>query len=431
MTYHDVETLSRDRLREHQREHLLDVAERAQAVPTYRERFADAGLDPGDLAHETLPELAFSTKADFRDTYPDGLFAVDRGDLRRVHASSGTTGKPKIVAYTDGDLANWRAVGARSLSAAGLRPGDTVQNACGYGLFTGGLGWHDAVEELGACVVPAGGGNTTRQVDLIRDLDVSGFVCMPSYALYVAEHVRERGGDPSDLPITHVPVGAEPSTAEMRAEIAEAFDAVVTENYGLSELYGPGVATECAEATDGMHVWEDHFLVEVVDPDTGERVDDGERGELVLTGLQQEAVPVLRYRTGDVVERTTDTCDCGRTHARIRVVGRSDDLLVVRGVNVYPTEVESVLLEFDSLAPQYRIDVRRDDHLDTIEITAERDPNRQTATDADHDALESDLTDRLAGVLGLTPDDVDVVPYGTLERTEVGKVKRVYDHREG
>jgi len=217
----------------------------------------------------------------------------------------------------------------------------------------------------------------------------------------------------------------------MRAEIAEAFDAVVTENYGLSELYGPGVATECAEATDGMHVWEDHFLVEVVDPDTGERVDDGERGELVLTGLQQEAVPVLRYRTGDVVERTTDTCDCGRTHARIRVVGRSDDLLVVRGVNVYPTEVESVLLEFDSLAPQYRIDVRRDDHLDTIEITAERDPNRQTATDADHDALESDLTDRLAGVLGLTPDDVDVVPYGTLERTEVGKVKRVYDHREG
>jgi phenylacetate-CoA ligase len=408
---------------------LVETAEHATAIDRYRERLADADLDPVDLAHETLPDLAFTTKDDFREHYPDGLFAVERSECRRVHASSGTTGKPKLVGYTDGDLANWREIGARSLYAAGLRPGDTVQNACGYGLFTGGLGWHDAVEELGACVVPAGGGNTSRQVDLVRDLQVSGFVCMPSYALYLADHVRDRGGDPRDLPITHVPVGAESSTSEMREAIADAFDAVVTENYGLTELYGPGVGTECADATDGMHVWEDHFLVEVVDPETGERVDDGDRGELVLTGLQKEAVPVLRYRTGDVVERTTERCECGRTHARIRVVGRSDDLLVVRGVNVYPTEVESVLLEFDALAPQYRIDVRRDDHLDTIAVTVEHDPDTGLDSDADRDALATEVTDRLSDVLGLTPDAVEVVPPDTIVRTEVGKVKRVHDHR--
>jgi phenylacetate-CoA ligase len=252
---------------------------------------------------------------------------------------------------------------------------------------------------------------------------------MPSYALYVAAHVRDRGGDPRDLPVTHVPVGAEPSTAAMRAEIADAFDAVVTENYGLSELYGPGVATECATARDGMHVWEDHFLVEVVDPDTGERVPEGDRGELVLTGLTKEALPVLRYRTGDVVEHTTDRCECGRTHARIDVVGRSDDLLVVRGVNVYPTEIEHVLLEFDALAPQYRIDVRRDDHLDTLEVTVEVDRDHDLAA-SDRNALAADATDRLSDVLGLTPDAVDVVPPDTIERTEVGKVKRVHDHRD-
>ncbi len=430
MTYHDVEAVSRERLRDRQREHLRRAAERATSVELYRERFADAGLEPGDLAHATLPDLPFTTKADFRDNYPDGLFAVPREDLRRVHASSGTTGKPKLVAYTAGDLEKWRALGARSLYAAGLRPGDVVQNACGYGLFTGGLGWHDAVEELGACVVPAGGGNTSRQADLVRDLGVSGFVCMPSYALYLADHVRDRGGDPRDLPITHVPVGAEASTAAMREEIADAFDAVVTENYGLTELYGPGVATECAEATDGMHVWEDHYLVEVVDPDTGERVPDGDRGELVLTGLQKEAVPVLRYRTGDVVERTTDRCECGRTHSRIRVVGRSDDLLVVRGVNVYPTEIEHVLLEFDALAPQYRIDVYRQQRLDTIEVTVEVDPDHDVAAPTRND-LASDVTDRLADALGLTPDEVDVVPPDTIDRTEVGKVKRVHDHRGG
>ncbi|MFC6953032.1 phenylacetate--CoA ligase [Halorubellus litoreus] len=429
MTYHDVETLSRERLRDRQREHLKRAGERASDVALYRERFADADLEPGDLTHETLPDLAFTTKADFRDTYPDGLFAVPREDLRRVHASSGTTGKPKVVAYTEGDLRKWRELGSRSLYAAGCRPGDTVQNACGYGLFTGGLGWHDAIEALDACVVPAGGGNTSRQVDLIRDLEVSGFVCMPSYALYLADHVRDRGGDPRDLPITYVPVGAEASTEAMREEIAEAFDAVVTENYGLTELYGPGVATECAAARDGMHVWEDHFLVEVVDPDTGERVPDGTRGELVLTGLQKEAVPVLRYRTGDVVERVTDTCECGRTHSRIRVVGRSDDLLVVRGVNVYPTEIEHVLLEFDALAPQYRIDVDRQKRLDTIEVTVEVDPARNLAAPG-RNALANDVTDRLSDVLGLTPDEVDVVPPDTIDRTEVGKVKRVHDHRE-
>ncbi|MFB6297728.1 MAG: phenylacetate--CoA ligase family protein [Salinirussus sp.] len=426
--YDEIETASRSEIRDLQNERLAETVRHAyESIPFYREHLDDAGVSPAAVdSVDALEAVPFTTKAAFREEYPTGLVAVDDAELRRIHASSGTTGKSKIVAYTAADLDAWAEVCARSLSAAGVRPGETVQNACGYGLFTGGIGWHQGAERLGTTVVPAGAGGTGRQIELIRDLGTDSLVCMPSYALYLAETVADGGGDPAGLPLSTVPVGAEPSTAAMRREIADRFGAVVTENYGLSELFGPGVATECATARDGMHLWEDHFYPEVVDPETGDPVTGDEPGELVLTSLTKEALPVLRYRTGDLVELTTEPCECGRTHARISMRGRTDSLLIVRGVNVYPTEVESVLLEFDGLLPQYRIDLSREEALDRFSITAEYDPD---AVD-DAATLRERLAERLRNVLGLSPDALDLVPRGDLDRTETGKVQRVYDHRE-
>jgi phenylacetate-CoA ligase len=428
MVYVQRERATSAALRELQLERLRETVSHAvENVPLYRDRLAESGLDPAAIESlDDVAELPFTTKEDFMAAYPDGLVAVGDDALRRVHISSGTSGKPKVVHYTEGDLATWQDICARSLYAAGLRPGETAQNAAGYGLFTGGLGWHAGVEGLGATVVPAGAGNTLRQIELVRDLGADCLITMPSYALYLAETVVEQGDDPSALPISSIPVGAEPSTREMRAEIADRFEAVVTENYGLSELFGPGVATECATATDGMHLWEDHFYPEIVDPDTGAVLEDGAEGELVLTSLTKEAVPVIRYRTGDLATLTREACECGRTHARIHLRGRADDLLIVRGVNVYPTEVESVVLEFEETVPQYRIDLRRRENLDRIAITVEH----ASTFEGDPDALAARLADRLESVLSLRPDDVEVVPHGTLERTEVGKVQRVYDHRD-
>jgi len=425
--YDDIETASRAAIRDVQNERLVETVRHLdESVGFYRERLDDAGVSPADVdGVADVEALPFTTKAAFREEYPDGLVAVDDAAVRRLHTSSGTTGKPKVVAYTDRDLETWAALCARSLSTAGVRPGETVQNTAGYGLFTGGIGWHYGAERLGTTVIPAGAGQTGRQIELIRDLGTDCLVCIASYALYVAETVEERGGDPADLPVSTILVGAEPSTAAMRREIGDRFDAVVTENYGLSELFGPGVATECAAARDGMHLWEDHFYPEVVDPETGDPLGEGETGELVLTSLTKEALPVLRYRTGDLVELTTEPCECGRTHARISMRGRADSLLVVRGVNVYPTEIESVLLTFDALLPQYRIDLTREDTLDRLSITAEYDPE----TDVDVAARRERVRRRLKNVLGLGPDEVELVPRGDLERTEVGKVRRVYDHR--
>ena len=373
-----------------------------------------------------IEAIPFTTKEDFRDEYPEGLFAVDTGDVRRIHASSGTTGKPKVVGYTDNDLDTWADIGARSLYAAGVRPGDTVQNTCGYGLFTGGLGWHYAVERLGSTVIPIGSGNTTRQIEFINDLNVDAMQAMPSYALYLAEAIAESGDDPAALPVSTIPVGAEPSSSAMRGELAARFDALVTENYGLSELFGPGVATECATAQDGMHIWEDHFYPEVINPETGDLLAEGKTGELVLTSLTKEAVPLLRYRTGDMVWLTRDRCECGRTHARIHLQGRADDLLIIRGVNVYPTEIESVLLEFDALTPQYRIDLTREQSLDRIAITVERD----SSFEDDVSTLRERLFERFVSVLSLRPDELDIVAYGDLTRSETGKTRHIYDHRK-
>ncbi|MXV62725.1 AMP-binding protein [Natronorubrum sp. JWXQ-INN-674] len=423
-----IEYASRDELRELQSERLQSaVAHAYENVPFYRDRLDDAGVSPGDVESvDDIGTLPFTTKADFRAEYPDGLFAVDDDELRRIHASSGTTGKPKIVGYTEADLDLWHEVMARSMAAAGLDANDTIQNAYGYGLFTGGLGFHGGVEELGAAVIPAGSGNTQRQVDLARDLESDAIGCTPSYALYFAETAAEMGVDPRDLSISTVLYGAEPCTDPMREEIEGRLGATGIENYGLSEVIGPGVAVECHEAQDGMHIWEDHFYPEVIDPQTGEPLPEGEEGELVLTSLSKEALPVLRYRTGDLTTLTSDECACGRTMVRMdSVTGRADDLLIVRGVNLYPSQIEDVVLEFDAVAPYYRIDLYREDTLDRLELTVELVDD----FDGDVDRLRDELLERLQNALSFRPDELELAEYGTIERTEVGKVKRVYDHR--
>ncbi|WP_224268957.1 phenylacetate--CoA ligase PaaK [Haloprofundus salinisoli] len=427
MVYNEVERTDRDEVRAMQDERLRTTVEHAyENVPFYRDALDEAGVSPGDIRGiDDISLLPFTSKENFRDHYPTGLVAVDREDLRRIHASSGTTGKPKVVGYTEGDLHVWGEVVTRSLAAAGVTAGYTVQNAYGYGLFTGGLGIHMGCETLGANVIPIGGGQTGRQLELLSDLGSDVLTCTPSYALYLAETAEKKGLDPREWNLSTVVIGAEPCTEPMRAEIEEALDVTALDIYGLSEIVGPGVSMEC-EAKSGLHVWEDHFYPEIVDPETGDPLSEGEEGELVFTTLTKEAVPVLRYRTGDLATLTRETCECGRTMVRMsHVTGRSDDMLVVRGVNVYPSEIESVVLEFDAVAPYYRIDLRRDGQLDTIHITVERTEE----FDGDADELADRLRDRLQTVLSLSPDSLTIAMPGGIERTETGKVKRVFDHR--
>ena len=416
-------------LRRLQDERLVETVERAyENVPYYRERLDDHGVTPDDVGGiEDLESLPFTTTAAFTENYPKGLFAVEDAAIRRIHASSGTTGKPKIIGYTQHDLDVWEEVMARGLAAAGVEPGDTFQNMAGYGLFTGGLGVHDAVEHLGATVVPTGTGNTQRQIELMVDLETDAIHCIPSYGLYLAETAEELGYDPADLPVSTVVYGGEATTEPMREALEERLGATAVDNYGLSEIIGPGVAIECAEAQDGLHVWEDHFYPEIIDPETGEPVPEGEEGELVLTTLTKEALPMLRYRTGDITSFVPGDCSCGRGMRRIdNIRGRSDGRLTVRGVNVYPSEIESVVLEFEEVAPHYRIDLRRDGALDSIEVTVER----ERGWSGDVSELERRLAKRLSNVLSLSPEGVTVAEPDSIERTEVGKAKRVYDHRD-
>ncbi|ELZ98150.1 phenylacetyl-coenzyme A ligase [Haloferax mucosum ATCC BAA-1512] len=423
----DPTRLPRPELRRLQNRRLRRVVRHAyENVDFYRETFDEHGLTPDDIESvEDLSKLPFTTKEDFRDNYPTGMFAVEMDDVVRIHASSGTTGKPKIVGYTRDDLAIWRDVMARGFRGAGLTSDDSLQNAYSYGLFTGGLGFHDGATAMGMAVVPTGGGNTQRQVEMLADLESDAICLTPSYALYLAEVADDMGYDPADLPLSVILYGAEPCTEPMRNEIETKFDALAVENYGLSEIIGPGVAVECSEQA-GMHIWEDHFYPEVIDPDTGDPVAEGEEGELVLTTLTKDALPVLRYRTGDLTTLDSETCECGRTCVRMDgVTGRADDLLIVRGVNFYPSEVESVVLEFDEVAPHYRIDLRRDDSLDRLDLTVELVED----FDGSIADLERRIRKRLSDVLGFTPDEIDLVDAGSIERTAVGKVRRVYDHR--
>ncbi|MFC4437254.1 MULTISPECIES: phenylacetate--CoA ligase PaaK [Natrialbaceae] len=428
MSYNQIEEAPRDELRELQTERLRETVRAAyENVEYYREALDEVGVSPDDIRSlEDVEKLPFTTKEDFRAEYPDGLFAVDDDQIVRIHASSGTTGKPKIVSYTQGDIDVWSEVVARSLVAAGTEPGDTVQNGYGYGLFTGGLGLHYGIEEMGATVIPIGGGQTQRQVELLEDLESDVLSCTPSYSLYLAETAQEMGVDLRELPVSTVLFGAEPCTDPMREEIEERLGVTGIDIYGLSEIIGPGVSNECHEAQDGLHIWEDHFYPEVVDPQTGDPLPEGEEGELVLTTLTKEALPVLRYRTGDLTSLTSETCECGRTMVRMdNVTGRADDLLIVRGVNLYPSEIEDVVLEFDAVAPYYRIDLSREDELDRMELTIEREEE----FGGDLEALRDRVLTRLSNVLSFTPDELTIADPGGIERTEVGKVKRVYDHR--
>ena len=428
MDHSGIERASREELTDTQDERLVETVRHAyENVPFYRDTMDEGGVAPEDIGGiADVSKLPMTTKEDFRVEYPSGLFAVDNEDILRIHASSGTTGKPKIVGYTSGDLDLWASVMARSLAAAGIEAGDTVQNAYGYGLFTGGLGFHDGIEELGATVIPTGGGNTARQLTMLQDLESDALACTPSYCLYLAEAAEQRGIDPHELPVSTVVIGAEPFTDPMREEIEAALDVTAIDVYGLSEIVGPGVAIECAETQEGLHIWEDHFYPEIVDPTTGEPLPRGEEGELVLTTLTKEALPVFRYRTGDITHLYEEECECGRTAVRMgNVTGRTDDLLIVRGVNVYASQIEEVMLDIDDVAPHYRLDLRRDGTLDTMEITVEHHDQSKLGKVGLCDAIERRLDEQL----DVSPDSIEVVGPGAIERTEVGKVKRVYDHR--
>jgi phenylacetate-coenzyme A ligase PaaK-like adenylate-forming protein len=422
------ERMSRDELQALQLSRLQHTVRHAyESVPLYHRKFADAGVHPDDIRSlDDVAKLPFTTKADLRETYPFGMFAVPMSRVARIHASSGTTGRPTVVGYTQHDLGNWAHLIARSLRASGVRPGMLVHNAYGYGLFTGGMGFHLGAMRLGATVVPASGGMTQRQLTLIEDLKPKVLTCTPSYAVTLGEAARAEGRDVSSLRAGIL--GAEPWSEPLRAQIESLLPVKALDVYGLSEVIGPGVATECLEAQSGLHVNEDHFLVESVDIDSGEPVPDGEPGELVFTTLTKQALPLLRYRTGDLASLTRGRCDCGRTLVRMsKVLGRRDDMLVVRGVNVYPSEVEAVVLGYrdlgrSRLAPHYLLVVDERAPVPELIVCCESDE-----PDAVH---REEIVRQLHERLGLR---ARVQPYGagSLPRTEVGKAVRVVRWREG
>ncbi|MFI0980646.1 phenylacetate--CoA ligase PaaK [Streptomyces sp. NPDC021093] len=394
-------------------------------VPHYRAAFDAAGLTPEDCRSlDDLARFPFTTKADLRDNYPFGMFAVPRDDVRRIHASSGTTGRPTVVGYTENDLSMWADMVARSIRAAGGRPGHRVHVAYGYGLFTGGLGAHYGAERLGCTVIPASGGMTVRQVQLIQDFEPEIIMVTPSYMLTLLDEFERQGVDPRSTSLKVGIFGAEPWTQEMRREIEERFAIDAVDIYGLSEVIGPGVAQECVETKDGLHIWEDHFFPEVVDPLTGEVLPDGEKGELVFTSLTKEAMPVIRYRTRDLTRLLPGTA---RNFRRMeKVTGRSDDLVIVRGVNLFPTQVEEIVLRTPALAPHFQLLLTREGRMDCLTVRAEA---RADATPQARTAAAQAVAAAVKDGIGVSVR-VDVVDPETLERS-MGKLKRIVDRRPG
>ncbi|MFJ9811001.1 phenylacetate--CoA ligase PaaK [Streptomyces sp. NPDC101158] len=419
------ERLGRDELEALQLERLRATLRHAyDNVAFYRRSFDAAGVRPEDC--RTLADLArfpFTAKTDLREHYPFGMFAVDRSEIRRIHASSGTTGRPTVVGYTERDLDTWADVVARSIRAAGGRPGHKVHVAYGYGLFTGGLGAHYGAERLGCTVIPASGGMTARQVQLIQDFEPEIIMVTPSYMLTLLDEFERQGVDPRGTSLKVGIFGAEPWTEEMRREIEERFAIDAVDIYGLSEVMGPGVAQECVETKDGLHIWEDHFYPEIVDPITGEVLPDGAEGELVFTSLTKEAMPVVRYRTRDLTRLLPGTARVFRRMEKI--TGRSDDMVILRGVNLFPTQIEEIVLRTPAVAPHFQLRLTREERLDALTVRAEARPD---ATPEERDDAARAIVKAVKDGIGVSVA-VEVVDPETLERS-VGKIKRIVDLRD-
>ena len=422
-----IETAEREELAALQLQRLKQTLERAyNNVPFYKQKFDEAGVSPSDLnSLSDLSKFPFLVKQDLRDNYPFGLFAVPREEVARIHASSGTTGKPTVVGYTKNDINNWADLVARSIRAAGGKPGDIIHIAYGYGLFTGGLGAHYGAERLGCTVVPMSGGQTEKQVQLIQDFKPRIIMVTPSYMLNLIEEFERQGIDPKTTSLEIGIFGAEPWTNAMRQEIEERAGIDAVDIYGLSEVMGPGVASECVETKDGPVIWEDHFYPEIIDPATGEVLPDGEEGELVFTSLTKEAFPVIRYRTRDLTKLLEPTA---RGMRRIgKITGRSDDMLIIRGVNVFPTQIEELLLQVPELAPIYLIEVSKDGNLDMVTVSVELNPESSELDESGKDDVMARLKHLVKTYVGISIK-VKLVGGEGLARSE-GKAKRVHDYR--
>jgi len=428
--FNPVEVLEREKLEELKLERLRNTVDRLyQAVPFYRNKLDDAGFRPGDIKSlDDLKGLPFTTKDDLRDNYPFGLFAVPMRDIVRIHASSGTTGKPTVVGYTEKDIKVWADLVARTIVACGGTPDDVVHVAYGYGLFTGGLGLHYGVEALGATALPMSGGNTKRQIRIMVDFGSTILCCTPSYALNIAEVMQEMGVDRKDIKLKSGILGAEPWSNEMRMEIEERLKISAHDIYGLSEIVGPGVSIECGEKK-GLHVFEDCFIPEIIDPESGDVLPPGERGELVFTNINKEGLALLRYRTRDISRLDLQPCPCGRTHARMeRITGRTDDMLIIRGVNVFPSQVEMVLMGIPGLSPHYQLVVDRVENLDVLEVQVEVSPEVFSDEIKRLEELERRIKEEVQSYLGVSVK-VRLMEPRSIQRSE-GKAVRVIDNRK-
>ncbi|MBN1182998.1 MAG: phenylacetate--CoA ligase [Bacteroidales bacterium] len=425
-----IETAEREKLKKIQNERLIKMIERIYFnVPFYRKKIQEKGIELGDIKDVSqLKDLPFTTKDDLRDNYPFGLFTVPQSQIVRLHASSGTTGKPTVVGYTRDDIQIWSEVVARSLTMAGITKDDIIQVAYGYGLFTGGLGVHYGAEKVGASVIPISGGNTKKQLQLMIDFGSTAIACTPSYAAFLGESLAKEGINRKDIKLKAGIFGAEPWTNELRRQVESLLGLKAYDIYGLSEIIGPGVSMEC-EHQNGMHIFEDHFIPEIIHPETLEVLPYGELGELVFTTITKEAMPLLRYRTRDLTRLHIDKCACGRTLVRMeKCLGRSDDMLIIRGVNVFPSQVEAVLLEMSEASPHYQLVVNRENNLDTLEINVEIDDQFWSDEIKVLENLKKQIQHNITSALGISAK-INLVEPQTIARSE-GKARRVIDNRE-
>jgi len=428
-----IETIQREELEKHQFRLLKETVKFCyENSRFYRQKFESAEIVPADIQKlDDIQKIPFTAKSDLRDNYPLGMLATNSSDVVEVHASSGTTGNPIVAAYTKNDMEVWQELMGRSLYTAGVRQKDVIHIAYGYGLFTGGLGFHYGAQKIGATIVPVGGGMTQRQIKLMKDLGVTVLSCTPSFSVYLAETMIKEGVNPrKDLKLKMGLFGAEPWSERIRERIENALGIEAFDIYGLTELCGPGVSVECKEHK-GLHVWEDHFLVETIDSETGEVLPPGEKGELVFSTLTKTGMPILRYRTRDISVIETEKCACGRTHARMmRVTGRSDDMLIIRGVNVFPSQIEYAIMGFPELAAHYQIVLDRPEALDVFSVKVELSEKTSHNTQIDLDALKCRIVEKIHNITGLSPAAIELMKPGEIPRTE-GKAKRVVDLRSG